>query len=64
MLGNVTAYANGKGEKPMRVESACFLAHPAILLDDVKEGEGSRKSPACGGTSSHKWETVKEMSIL
>lgn len=37
----------------MRNGSACFLAHPGILLDDVEEVKGSQEGVACGGTSHH-----------
>lgn len=54
MLETVTVYPQkGKG-RINENESACFLAYPAILLDEVKQVEGSQEDDACGGTSNHK----------
>lgn len=39
-----------------RTESACFLDHPDILLDEITGVEGYQGDTACGGASHHKKE--------
>lgn len=38
----------------MRIENVYLLAHPAILLDEVRGAEGSQEEAVTSGTSNHK----------